>query len=140
MNLTWNDIDLLTESIYLETKDKDYDVIVGVSRGGLVPSTILSHKLGLPLQTVNWQTRDGDNREVGSLFKLAVKYQNMLIVDDICDSGVTIRDMTELCKDRADFAVLVNKQPDSGLVSYQGTEYQGNEWVVFPWETINEKV
>jgi len=134
MNLTWNDIDLLTESIYLETKDKDYDVIVGVSRGGLVPSTILSHKLGLPLQTVNWQTRDGDNREVGSLFKLAVKYQNMLIVDDICDSGVTIRDMKELCKDRAEFAVLVDKQSASNLTHYRGTEYIGDEWVVFPWE------
>lgn len=134
MNLTWNDVDLLTESIYLDAKNKNYDVIVAVARGGLVPATILSHRLGLPLQTVNWQSRDGDTREVGSLFKLAVKYQNMLIVDDICDSGVTIRDMSELCKDRADFAVLVDKQVDSNLTHYRGTEYTGDEWVVFPWE------
>lgn len=135
MKITWDTVDSLTESLYRQIKDNEYDVIVGVSRGGLVPSTILSHKLGLPLKTLNWQTRDGDSKEISTLFKLAVLYQKMLIVDDICDSGVTIRDMTELCKDRADFAVLVNKQKDSGLVRYQGIEYLGDEWVVFPWET-----
>ena len=89
---------------------------MGLPRGGLVPSVILSHKLNLPL-----------------VQKIS---QNTLIVDDICDSGNTF---VKIYKKHPNLKfVCLHFKPHTSI--FNPTLYSqevGDEWIVYPWEEKN---
>jgi len=89
------------------------------------------------METLLWQTRDGDVQEVTKLLKLSRKYKNyeVLFVDDICDSGKTIMQINQYFKE-AMFSTLMDKVPEAGLVSYAPKTYSEHnlDWIIFPWE------
>jgi len=96
------------------------DYIVGITRGGLVPATMLSHYLDIPMQTLNISFRDTDLGPESNLWMAEDAYgyipkeertdaeieismlpvkgdtsdpkkrKKILIVDDINDSGRTL--------------------------------------------------
>ena len=60
LNYTWDeqfkDTGLVCEQ--LEKDEFQPDVIVGISRGGLIPGVMMSHKLNVPFKPVHASTRD----------------------------------------------------------------------------------
>jgi hypoxanthine phosphoribosyltransferase len=67
------------------------DYIVGLTRGGLLPATMISHYLEVPMQSLDVSLGDGgecvSNLGMG---EDAFTGKNILIVDDINDQGSTI--------------------------------------------------
>jgi len=141
------------------------DYIVGLTRGGLVPGVMLSHYLNVPLHTLNVSLRDGDGRESNlwmaedalgpqTSIRSEESYKNILIVDDINDTGATfnwvIDDWKQSCFPNDDswdevwnqnvrFAVIVDNQASKCeyAMDYVGMEVNKAEndvWVDFPWE------
>jgi xanthine phosphoribosyltransferase len=150
------------------------DYIVGLTRGGLIPATMLSHYLEVPLQTLNVSLRDSELGPESNLWMAEEAFgyvpadeqetlksrwdisrrKNILIVDDINDSGATLQwikdDWQSGClpneatawnsvwNKSVRFAVLVNNQASNFKdVDYVGKEINKLEtpaWVVFPWE------
>lgn len=108
------------------------DVIVGLSRGGLMPAVVLSHRLNVPMVPVTWQTRDGKTKDKEVLNNVKSKYNNILVVDDICDSGLTLREISSILK--AKYVVLIDKAPEKFLVDYAGRICDSDEWIEFFWE------
>ena len=43
--VSWQDIDEMVGTLYQKLKDENIDKVVGISRGGLIPGIMLSHKL-----------------------------------------------------------------------------------------------
>ena len=111
----------------IKASNKEYDCVVGVLRGGAVPAVYLAHALNLPLEMINWQTRDGFKKEV----KESLLDKKCLFVDDICDSGKTIKELREVYNS-IDIAVVYQRRTVS-RADYFG-EAIGKDWVVFPWE------
>jgi hypoxanthine phosphoribosyltransferase len=84
------------------TKDTfDPHVIVPIVRGGLDMGVYLSHRIfDIPVIPVVYQTRDKqimDHNPINNVHELAKQlmhyrsgFTNILIVDEICDSGVTL--------------------------------------------------
>ncbi len=123
------------------------DFLVGIGRGGLVPAAYLSHRTGIQMLSV-----DHSSGEVGFgdelLDKLAAKIGagfNMLIVDDINDSGGTIRYLRAAIEAKgADpaglrVAVLVHNIRSRAKAEYHGSEIDRDldkRWYVFPWEAV----
>jgi xanthine phosphoribosyltransferase len=123
------------------------DFLVGIGRGGLVPAAYLSHRTGIQMLSV-----DHSSGEVGFgdelLDKLAAKIRggrNILIVDDINDSGGTIRYLRTAIEAKiADpaglrVAVLVHNVRSRAKAEYHGSEIdrdQDKRWYVFPWEAV----
>jgi xanthine phosphoribosyltransferase len=123
------------------------DFLIGIGRGGLVPAAYLSHRLGLPLLTVDHSTGDpGFGEEL--LAKLAAKIAagaRMLIVDDINDSGGTITYLRAAIEakiedpSRLRVAVLIHNIRSQALAEYHGSEIDrgvDKRWYVFPWEAL----
>jgi len=67
------------------------DYIVGLTRGGAIPAVMLSHYFGIPCETLKVSLRDGGSCE-SNLWMAEDAYEgkNILVVDDINDSGATI--------------------------------------------------
>jgi hypoxanthine phosphoribosyltransferase len=80
------DINVLCRDIVLDNFKPQ--VIVGISRGGLVPGVMMSHWFKLPFKPVRASMRDFPTWEDYLPKKTD---QRVLIVDDICDSGKTFQ-------------------------------------------------
>ena len=67
------------------------DYIVGITRGGLLPAVMISQYLDIPMQSLDVSLRDGGGC-VSNLGMAEDAYEgkNILIVDDINDTGATL--------------------------------------------------
>lgn len=82
------------------------DLIVGLTRGGLIPAVMLSHKYDVPLVPINLSLRDFKSDYNSVLVDLNQatpryfngKYKNILVVDDILDSGDTLDELSRIFK------------------------------------------
>lgn len=113
--------------------------ILGIGRGGYVPATYLSHWFNVPLLTYHYSLRD--EKGINNNLYLPENTQDILVVDDICDSGETLNFVDDLLSERNvsyKMATLVfNIAQDIFEPDYYGTEInkeENNCWVVFPWE------
>ena len=131
------------------------DYIVGLTRGGLIPAVYLSHYLNVPMETLKVSLRDHAESE-SNLWMAEEAYngKNILIVDDINDTGATldwiINDWQSSCHpvdahwlqvwgNNVKIAVLVDNLSSnfSRTVDYCAKEINKAEkdvWIVYPWE------
>lgn len=131
----------------LEADSWQPDFLVGIGRGGLVPAAYLSHRTGLQMLSVDHSSGEaGFGDEL--LDKLAKKISsgsNILIVDDINDSGGTIQYLRAAIEAKVEapgrlrVAVLVHNVRSKAKAEYHGSEIdrdQDKRWFVFPWEAV----
>lgn len=144
------------------------DYIVGLTRGGLTPAVLLSQYLNVPMHTLKvslrdnpdvesncWMAEDAFGSEIYDPMIQGSGRKNILIVDDINDSGATLNwirsDWQSSCLPQDDrwndvwghnvkIAVLVNneashcwREPD--FVGRSINKLETDVWIDFPWET-----
>ena len=134
-NITWQDFDKMTDAAFEILSRKNYNRIVGLTRGGLAFGVKLSHKLGLPLIPLTWQTRDG-HRDEEALLKISKLGGRTLFVDDISDSGKTIYEIQKVMPG-AEFCVLIEKPGEYENVAVKSVIKRPSDcaWIMFPWES-----
>lgn len=145
-------IDLLKMAGEIRSQKLQPEYIVGITRGGLVPATYLSHMLDKPLLTMRFSLRDHAYQErFEYIIKCLKEGKRLLFVDDICDEGETLAQIWQIIKDKtedrtlgwtyAQSAVLINNLGQSHFKpDFVGSEINKTTdpvWVVFPWEDIN---
>jgi hypoxanthine phosphoribosyltransferase len=133
IHVTWNDIDELLDIVH-EKIETPIDKIVGISRGGLIPGVMLSHRLGAGFEPLEWQTRDGHFKDTIKANNFNKNLNGTLFVDDICDSGKTITQIKEIIPDSR-WAVL-HQKADLELDFVGQRLYNENRWLIYPWEKI----
>lgn len=120
------------------------DYIVGVKRGGLIPAIALSHRFNKPLIMMSCQLRDNKDNEV-RLYEVEElpKDKNVLIVDDICDSGITLSQIilkfiaNNFNIDHIKTCALFYNTEQNFIVDYYArylNRSENKEWIIFPWE------
>lgn len=141
---TYNDMqgDLLEIIRSLNEENWVPNGILAIGRGGYIPGVYLSQWLELPLYTYHYSLRDLTRRDTfyTELVNVCAE-QTILVIDDICDSGLTfeaIQNALNKIKCNAKFACLIDNigntvfEPD-----FWGREIDKEEnpsWIVFPWE------
>lgn len=116
------------------------NTIVGLSRGGLTPAVELSNIMNIPMVAIHYSSKvgKGDKHHTNELPDF--KGKSILLVDDICDSGNTLKELHEEYQSRGYnvfSAVIYHKTqadqiytPDVWAINIS----QNFGWVVFPWE------
>ena len=157
LSLNWQDVQFYVHEILRQMQQAQWmpDLIMGVDRGGLPISTMISHYLTLPHESVKVSLRDIQQTE--SLLwapEDVVSGYKILIVDDINDSGATQAWL------KADWASAVaGSTPDfveqfwhksvrwASLVENEASEessdfvgltinkHETDVWIDFPWES-----
>lgn len=143
---SWNDLDSDCETIVSKLLSSNWipDYIVGVKRGGLIPAVVLSHKFNKPLIMMSCQLRDSSDKEV-RLYEVeeVPNDKNVLIVDDICDSGITMSKIMVqffsnlFAPNNVRTCSLIYNIDQKFIVDYYSKEIDRqteNRWIVFPWE------
>ena len=131
----WFKIDELVEEISGRAKLFQPTHIVGIARGGLIPSVMLSHKLNLPMEVLGVSFRD--NKATHHTKFKPIADARYLIVDDINDSGTTFKVVSDIFKNRRltfITAALINKKQSDFSVDLYGEMFYNEDWINFPWE------
>lgn len=147
------------------------DYIVGITRGGLTPAVLISQYLNVKMETLKVSLRDSDSAPERNLWMAedafgyngdtydgdpaaSTRGKNILIVDDINDSGATFNYIMEdwpsgcfpsdtrwdtIWNNNVRFAVLVDNLSSkcNTKMDYVGFEINKAEkdvWIDFPWE------
>jgi uncharacterized protein len=115
------------------------DLIVGIKRGGLVPAVHLSHTFDVKMECVAWSTRDHVQREHNMVVSDAVdKGHNVVFVDDIDDSGLTMSQLQKYYDsnrgDNVKYVTLISKTTSEFTVDYTANIVDNDQWVQFFWE------
>lgn len=121
---------------------KDFDCIVGISRGGLIPTRLLSDFLSIKdiriIRSI-FYTGTGETleRPIVDISTVGdIKGLKVLIVDDVADTGNTLNEVKnkilEMGAVEAYIATLYVKPWRRVKVNYYAAET--DKWIVFPWE------
>ncbi len=117
------------------------DVVFAPMRGGADFGIKLSNYYNVPFEAISWQTRDGDLKDPAKLVDLFTKYDDkqILIVDDICDSGETLKGIESYTLNRTNvrFAAAIENLECGFVCDYSARQIgrsDDTQWFVFPWE------
>jgi xanthine phosphoribosyltransferase len=116
-----------------------FEVIVTITRGGLVPAAIVARELGIRvIETISISSyRDRKQAEIVVLKSIAAEIlkreSGVLVVDDLVDTGATARIVRDLLP-RAHFATVYAKPQGRPLVDTFITEVSQDTWIDFPWD------
>ena len=125
--VTWEQVGDYIKNVadIINGSEENYKGIFTFPRGGLVLGVMLSYKTGLPLVTA--------------------PCKDCIIIDDICDTGITMKKYSDLKHDKNYFLTSMYIKDDqltkNGIykcdINY-AYKVKTNNWIVFPWEDINE--
>lgn len=175
---TWQDVEGQTQELLRQMQVDNWrpDYVVGLTRGGLVPANLISQYLGCRMETLKVKLRDNLLGEVcesncwmaedafgyvpteergdsGTRWDPA-RRKNILIVDDINDSGATLnwikQDWQSGCLpsesawntvwgNNVRVAVLVDNESSDAIIDVKYSAVNINkaaedQWIVYPWE------
>jgi xanthine phosphoribosyltransferase len=166
---TWSDVEGMTLDIIRQISNDGWrpDYVVGLTRGGLTPANLISQYLEVPMETLKVSLRDDDKGPESNFWmaedahgdyfdkanpKKFIK-RNILIVDDINDSGATLNWIKQdwqssktnidsywdqIWNENVRFAVLVNNEASEyKRIDYSAINIDKSKepsWIVFPWE------
>ncbi|MEK7165341.1 MAG: phosphoribosyltransferase family protein [Patescibacteria group bacterium] len=119
---------------------KNLDLIVAISRGGLTLGHVLSDHLRIPIWTIIIQSytdikTQGEIKITGKL-QTSIKSKNILLVDDVADSGHTFVRGTHYlkrCKPKSITTLSVFYKPRSVFFPDYFAQTT-DKWILFPYE------
>ncbi len=141
INLSWEEIDALAYQAAAKIEAEfypEFDVVflVGISRGGLIPSVLISHHLKDLIGKVE-------------SYLPTVYPVNAVIIDDVLDTGKIFRDIhaeqQRHGNPKVSYCTLTHKVDKTGTLLFgpknllfRGQDYDLSQWLIFPWEKEKE--
>lgn len=131
-------IDIVIRRATYSFPQNHFTRVVGIARGGIIPASTIANCLERPLDIIYYSSKVG--RGGGKYNNVVRPYgsdERLLVVDDLTDTGNTIKELKMLLPDTTTFAVLMHKQtcpinPD--IFGVQIPKEQCDDWIVFPYE------
>jgi hypoxanthine phosphoribosyltransferase len=163
---SWTDIERMCVSIVNQMYEDNWrpDYIIGITRGGNVPATIISNMTGIRCEAIKVSLRDDDSESESNCwmaedaFGYNAEPKKILIVDDINDTGATFNWITKdwqasclpddskwnrVWGNNVKFATLTDNLASESINPIAYTCHEINKadedvWLVYPWEHVGE--
>lgn len=146
LHVTWEEVDRASSDLADKITESGFnpDVIVGILRGGVIPARLLVDKLGVEdmgVMEVKLYKGVGSRRDKPYLRQpllVDVLGKNVLVVDDISDTGLTLQlalNAVTLYGPRSVRTATLFIKPWTKLVPDYYSRVT-DKWVVFPWERV----
>lgn len=141
--LSWWQIEKASSQLAMLCKDFDPDVIVGIARGGLIPAVMVSHTYKKRLIYVDAKFyKDIEERDkepiIRSPLSGEVKGKRVLIVDDVVDTGKTLKTIMEHVQGQKPEGIMTAALVTKPKAEMKPDKYifKTDRWIVFPWENF----
>lgn len=143
--LSWTDITRAVDHL-VSRLSGDYDAMLVITRGGMVPACLISERLDIRdilVAAVRLYTGFSTTQAEPTLLQFPaddlLRDKSILIVDDVWDSGrtaVAVRERVRSAGGRPQLAVLHFK-PRASQFPDDGPDYfaeMTDDWIVYPWD------
>jgi hypoxanthine phosphoribosyltransferase len=143
------------KACYDLVKKIDYkpDVIVAITTGGLTVAGVLSRLLNVTyIETIGVTHYKGDQKRdelikiSGTTFDKDRQTNNILVVDDVCDTGVTLEYVLNYFKEQYGYlkvkSATIHYKPKKAKIKPDYYLLETDKWIVYPWEVedwLNDK-
>ena len=141
--IEYKTIDLVTKALsaQLSSDGANFDYVIGLSKGGLIPAVISAKILNAKVLAVGINSYNGRERGDLEIYQ-DIDLENIntdskiLVIDDICDSGSTMLYMRDKLSAYPNtvYISLYAKNASKNVVDEYGLLLDDDIWLVFPWE------
>jgi hypoxanthine phosphoribosyltransferase len=144
--LSWTEVDQLVSSVVPRLLDHNYDVLIAITRGGIVPGAIIAERLAIPqvlVASVDFYEDETYSFDWPVFMQFPsdsfLRGKQVLIVDDIWDRGkqvVSVTERVEQAGGRPFSVVLHYKSHRSQFPDRKPDVYavETQDWIIYPWE------
>ena len=145
VKLSWKNVEDHCKCIADKINESKYkpDMLISLGRGGMVPTRIISDLISVKsVYIFGIRLYRGVNirnsRPTIENFNVSVEKKNILLIDDIIDSGMSVDAvLTKLYESKpasVKTATLLCKKQVVRRPSYYSAECENDDWIIFPWE------
>ncbi|MDG7005777.1 MAG: hypothetical protein JRM86_02460 [Nitrososphaerota archaeon] len=140
--IDWPEYGRLVEELarVVASEDEDFDLVVGIARGGVPVAMAVSDRLGTKTDFINVKSYLGlgsrTKPKILATITEEIGAKRVLLVDDLIDEGDTMRTVTEYLSRKGPAVIktaVLFKKPWSSVQPNYSLSVVG-EWVVFPYE------
>ena len=145
--LSWSKGAEMCEELAEMVREESPDILVGVSRGGLVPVRILSDKLAinkLGILGIQFYKKVGETKDFPEIthdMPLNIEGKKVLIIDDVADTGkslVAAKDYISR-KGAAEIKTATLHYKPASIIKPDYFVGVTTAWIVYPWEQYEVK-
>lgn len=127
-----------------------FDIVVGIARGGFPPARLVCDFLNIEILTalqIRHYTGGGKKKEEVEIFDpvdIDLEGMNVLIVDDVNDSGKTLKAAVDHIKTKEakeiKTAVLHEKENTSMRADFVGDYLTDWKWLIYQWAVTEDLI
>jgi uncharacterized protein len=143
--VSWDDLDRLVAGLADQLTDEPFDLLLAITRGGLVPAGMLAYRLrirNILVAAVEFYDDEGQPGPHPTFLQFPadplLRGQRVLVVDEVWDSGTTIHAVTERIRQAGGIpttAVLHWKPSHSVVPDVPDVHAVTTDaWVVYPFK------
>ena len=140
-NVSWTEVHRDTKHLVRKLIGMGpWDGIVALTRGGLVPASILAREMEIRVvDTLCISTYEEQLKGTVKVLKVperavAIDGEGWLLIDDLVDTGTTAKKAREILP-KSHFATVYAKPLGLPVVDTYVSEVAQDVWVFFPWDT-----
>ena len=137
--ISWNEFHQDVKNLCQKIKQtgKEYNKLVAISRGGFIPTGIIAYELDIRnTSVVNIISYNGSNQikleKIDNIETIGEIDEKTLIIDDISDTGQTIKTMRKNFPSGTYVTVYVKEKGKTDPDIYE--KEIPDKWLVFPWD------
>jgi hypoxanthine phosphoribosyltransferase len=150
--ISWDEAYQLSRTLARQIKSSGFHphLVIAIGRGGYVPARIvcdfLLHNLLTSIKIEHWDIAACKRPEAAVRFPLAVdvRDQSILIIDDVTDTGDTLRAALDYVKalgaGEAKTGVMQHKTTSSVLPDFYADVIKDWRWIIYPWAAHEDLV
>lgn len=143
--VTWDVLEELVAGLADRLRGEQFDLMLAITRGGLVPAGMLAYRLGIRnilVAAVEYYDDQGQPGPHPTFLQFPadsqLRGQRILVVDEVWDSGTTIHAVTERIRQAGGIptTVVLHYKPARSVVPGTPDLYAviTDAWVVYPFK------
>lgn len=147
--LDWTRIETMVEQLAQGMRERSFDALLAVTRGGLVPAGLIAYHLGIRnilVAAVEFYSGVGRRAAAPTFLQFPadpfITGKTILVVDDIWDSGKTISAVKAriVAAGGTPVIAVLHYKPNASLFVDRPDHYveATDAWIVYPWEPASE--
>lgn len=144
--LSWTDVDKLVVSLLPRLQSYDFDLVIAITRGGIIPGAIVAEQLAIQqvlVASVDFYEDEAHDLDWPVFMQFPadsfLRGKRVLTVDDIWDRGkqtVSVTERVEQAGGRP-YSLVLHYKPHRSQFEDKAPDFYGAEtrdWIIYPWE------
>jgi hypoxanthine phosphoribosyltransferase len=144
--LSWKDVNKLISGLMPRLMAYTYDVVIAITRGGIIPGAIIAERLSIlqvMVASVDFYEDEAHDLDWPVFMQFPadsfLRGKQVLIVDDIWDRGKQVVNVCDRVRQAGGlpFSVVIHYKPHRSQFTDRSPDFYAastEEWIIYPWE------